>query len=70
MNNFDFNNLRQSFTYDCESGVLTRTRTNKAANSMDVHGYVVVFLMEKFIKRIGSFGQSCMENFQKDTLTI
>jgi hypothetical protein len=50
MNNFDFNNLRQSFTYDCESGVLTRTRTNKAANSMDVHGYVVVFFNGKIYK--------------------
>jgi hypothetical protein len=50
MNNFDFNNLRQSFTYDCGSGVLTRTRTNKAANSMDVHGYVVVFFNGKIYK--------------------
>lgn len=50
MNNFDFNNLRQSFTYDCESGVLTRTRTNKLANSMDVQGYLVAFFNGKIYK--------------------
>ena len=50
MNNFDFNNLRQSFIYDGESGVLTRTRNNKPANSMDVHGYVVVFFQGKIYK--------------------
>lgn len=50
MNNFDFNNLRQSFTYDGESGILTRTRTNKPVNSIDVNGYVVAFFNGKIYK--------------------
>lgn len=50
MNNFDFNNLRKSFTYDSESGVLTRTRNNKPVSSVDVNGYVVAFFEGKIYK--------------------
>ena len=50
MSDIDFNNLRKSFIYDSESGILIRTRTNKPANSMDVHGYIVVFFNGKTYK--------------------
>lgn len=50
MNNFDYNQLKASFLYDAKTGVLTRTRTQKPAKSLDVYGYIQVGYLGKIYK--------------------
>jgi len=50
MNNFDFELLRQSFTYDPETGVLVRISTGKSVTGLDAYGYVQVGYRKKMYK--------------------
>lgn len=50
MSEFDFNLLRKSFDYDIDSGILTRTRTNKVVKTLDAYGYIQVGYLGKVYK--------------------
>ena len=50
MSKFDFQYLRESFTYCPEVGILIRKSSGKPAKSMDVHGYIQVGYQKKVYK--------------------
>jgi hypothetical protein len=50
MNDFNFEKLRQAFTYCQETGVLVRNSNGISVTGLDAHGYVQVGYLKKMYK--------------------